>query len=229
MEIEVINWEKYNPRKDYRLHWFRTDSELFDSPEMAHMTGEEISVFIFILCVTCKMQGRPWKFDKNLIISRSRCSRKTVLSAIEKLEQLHIVRFTGSFCPKPVIHNSTEQNITEQNITEQNSTYAYDFDTVYQIYPRKEGKTAGKKIFDREIKTDIDFEILKKAIEKYRDHCKQNVESRFIKHFGTFMNNWRDWTSDDAGISEGVSPQTSGQKKQDRINDQLKRIKDGTF
>lgn len=88
----------------------------------------------------------------------------------------------------------TKQAVKEkpQAAEEQNAQPTYDFDAVYNNYPRKEGRKKGEQIFKREIKTFEDYELLKTAIENYRIKTK-DTEKQFIKQFGTFMNNWRDY------------------------------------
>lgn len=69
---------------------------------------------------------------------------------------------------------------------------SFDFEKVYEKYPRKIGKTRGIKICEKEIKTLLDYENLLKAVSNYATTCQQ-TESKFIKHFSTFMGEWRDW------------------------------------
>lgn len=70
--------------------------------------------------------------------------------------------------------------------------YSQEFEGVYTEYPRKEGKKGGWKIYKREITTDLDRETLLKAIRKYRA-MNAGKEKEYLKHFDTFMNNWRDY------------------------------------
>jgi len=74
----------------------------------------------------------------------------------------------------------------------------FDFENHYQLYPRKAGKTKGLTICQREIKTEQDFENLRKAILNYKQICETNkTEKQFIKHFSTFMGSWRDYLDAD--------------------------------
>ena len=73
---------------------------------------------------------------------------------------------------------------------------------IYALYPRKRGKTAGmKKLKGLIIKKDgsVNKEIADKiitAIQNYREETKF-TEKDYIKHFGTFMNNWEDYLEED--------------------------------
>lgn len=77
-----------------------------------------------------------------------------------------------------------------------------DFEKVYDLYPRKEGKSKGLDKCKTEIKTDADYQALGEAVSRYKAHCEaEAIEPRFIKHFATFMGSWRDWLDDDVGKS----------------------------
>ena len=70
----------------------------------------------------------------------------------------------------------------------------FDFETLWNKYPNKLGKTASEKHFKATVKTDEDYESINKALDKYINHIKSNnVEAKFIKHGSTWFNNWKDW------------------------------------
>jgi hypothetical protein len=75
---------------------------------------------------------------------------------------------------------------------QKSDAYSQEFEDVYAEYPRKEGKKGGWKIYKREITTVFDREALLKAVRKYRA-MNAGKEKKYLKHFDTFMNNWRDY------------------------------------
>ena len=86
----------------------------------------------------------------------------------------------------------------------------FDFDALYQKYPKKLGKKRGLDICSRQIKIRDDYELLKTAIENYKKHCEANeTEFRFIKQFDTFMGSWRDWLDPDVGQVVGIGKKES--------------------
>lgn len=68
----------------------------------------------------------------------------------------------------------------------------FDFESIYALYPNRKGKKRGMEICRREILTSEDFFKLRTAVENYAREC-QGREPQYIKHFSTFMNNWRDY------------------------------------
>jgi hypothetical protein len=70
----------------------------------------------------------------------------------------------------------------------------YDFETVWLLYPKKDGKKEALKHFNASVKTEDNYQDIIKAIDNYINHIKKNkIEPRYIKNGSTFFNNWQDW------------------------------------
>jgi len=92
--------------------------------------------------------------------------------------------------------SSSNSNTKKKTIV----AFAPDFESLYQSYPLKKGKMRGLKQCGIQITTREDFDSLSKAILNYREDCRKNkTEPKYIKHFSTFLNEWRDWTDPDVG------------------------------
>jgi hypothetical protein len=192
MEIEVINWEKYNRRTDYHCSWFRLNDDIFNNPTFPELYGDEFKCFIFILCVTCQKQGKAWFFDENRVSKLSGCKKSAILSCVKKLEQFQIVRIRSDSGPIPFETVLTNERTNEHNEHDQRTVF--DFDSLYQQYPKKEGKTLGLKKCEKEIKTEESYSRLKQAIENYAKKCSlESTPKKYIKQFSSFMNCWGDY------------------------------------
>lgn len=75
----------------------------------------------------------------------------------------------------------------------------FDFETLYQKFPRKEGKTKGLISCRAQIKTQDDYDALNRAIDVYSK--SPEVQRGFVKYFSTFMNCWRDYLEVSNGLS----------------------------
>jgi hypothetical protein len=83
----------------------------------------------------------------------------------------------------------------------------FDFESLYLKYPRKQGKGKGLARCKAQVKTQEDYNALSRAIDKYRMYClKEKTERQFIKHFSTFMSEWRDWLDSDVGAVALTGP-----------------------
>lgn len=73
-----------------------------------------------------------------------------------------------------------------------------DFEAAYAAYPRKEGKTRGMETLRKTLKTQADLDDFLLAIGNYTHKCRvDEIEPKYVKHFSTFVNNWRDYAPTD--------------------------------
>lgn len=74
-------------------------------------------------------------------------------------------------------------------------TSEFDLESVYKLYPRKEGKVAGLAHLAANIKAPDDFEDLLKSVKAYAQLVKtEKREKKYILLFSTFCNGrWRDY------------------------------------
>ena len=81
----------------------------------------------------------------------------------------------------------------------------FDFEEIYNRYPRKLKKTEGIARLESMILTDADYQLLLLAVDAYCAYLKkEKTEAKFIAHFTSFIGTkkkqaWRDWLAADAG------------------------------
>lgn len=95
----------------------------------------------------------------------------------------------------------------------------FQLEEIYKSYPRKLGKKRGIDRLRKEIKTDEDFKALLAALNKYKTHLAESkTEAKFIQHFSTWTNSWRDWLDEDAGdINKPYVPKESMSERRERM------------
>ncbi len=87
-------------------------------------------------------------------------------------------------------------------------TTEFDFESLYARYPRHEGKKAGMAKLAKTIKTTDQYRDLERALENYVCQCiADKTERKFVKHWGTFCNNWTDYVMVDAPAPTGTVSQ----------------------
>lgn len=203
MLIKFKNWDKHNPRKDLKKPWyFSFSNDFFLDTKNYELDSEERLVLIYFLCEASR-NNKDGEFflSREHYRSHSRLPDRALNRAIKKLQLLHIInqpRVRGLYasCDQSVQQNRIEYNITEQ--TDRTDPVAnapdFNFDKIYQEYPRKEGKQRGIKICQQQIKTAEDHQSLLKATKNYAEKCRrENTEPKYIKQFSTFMGCWRDY------------------------------------
>ena len=221
LEIKILNWRKYQCRSEkyQSTNWLRINNDMYESPVFNDLSPSEFRFWIFLLLL-CSKRAHVCGYFTSTVLTLTKVGKfrtKVVKSALCKLEQLKIVECTPSMI---CVTQSTPPGIaTLRNITLRNKTLAqksksaksaqksknaqthfcecdFDFDALYQFYPRKRGKQCGIEKCRKAIKNESDYRDLKTAIENYAKHCKETeVAPKFQKYFSTFMNDWRDWLS----------------------------------
>lgn len=112
------------------------------------------------------------------------------------------------------IGKGTGTGNSEKESEEKPKVSAADLEAVYQLYPRKEGKSDGLRIARTQIKTPKDLADLKTAVERYKEKIKRDgTEAKFIKHFGSFMGRWRDFLDANYGQADTTKTDDSWMKE----------------
>lgn len=230
--VTISNWDKYNPRKDYkRPWWFAMSNRLLEDPDFYSFSDAEIRAWIYILSQASQRASKEIRvhFDHASRV----CNVKTqaLKSAVKKLEKIGVL--SASVQDPNAICTGHERYITEHNITEHNinldqasarSIASFDLDLLYAKYPRKVGKEKGLAKLKAQIRTQADYEAVGIALNHYVQYCQANQsEQRFIKHFATWVSEWRDWLDPNTGKSEDFSKSKAALITEEEWNEMLRR------
>ena len=66
-----------------------------------------------------------------------------------------------------------------------------DFEKIWELYPRKDGKKEAIRHFKASVKTKDDLKNIQIALENYLR--SDRVKKGFVKNGSTWFNNWQDW------------------------------------
>lgn len=104
-----------------------------------------------------------------------------------------------------VNQRSTQYSIEENSIDNNNiytssknddeDLFKIEFEKLWTIYPKKQGKKDALKHFVKARKKGIDFDVILKGLENYNEYIKKtNKESKYIKQGSTWFNQecWND-------------------------------------
>lgn len=81
------------------------------------------------------------------------------------------------------------------NKKKDNKTLSERFETLWELYPRKQGKAAARKAYERAIKAGVTDEAILNGIKNYIGYINgQRIEARYIKQGSTWFNGrcWED-------------------------------------
>lgn len=141
MTIEVVNWQKFNPRgnekKTMHCHWYRVEDTLYDNPDFADFTAEDFAAFHYILSVTCQKQGAPWKCNLSFCAQRSRVKIHQFEATLRKLSELLVVRLTeaGRTNTPPVVVHTGQDRTGRTGQDEQDRTGSTEVEIATPVAP----------------------------------------------------------------------------------------------
>lgn len=84
--------------------------------------------------------------------------------------------------------------------------YDADLEIIYKSYPLKKGKHKGFEKARREITSARELDDLRFAVNAYKADVERNkTKPEYIKHFSTFMSEWKDWLDPETGSAISVA------------------------
>lgn len=198
MKIKIINWDKFNPRKDLKsMPWFRLSSDIGFSETLFELSIEQKWMWIFILSSCANKNSDTIVINKRYFSHHSGVKEQNIDKHLQVFEKRGLIVSpngyerirTDTIGNVPNEHN--ERNEQNERTNDQERVN-FDFDLVYLNYPRKIGKSKGVEKLKKLIKTKTDYDLLLLSVKNYSE-ISRDVEPKFIKHFSTFVSEWRDY------------------------------------
>lgn len=185
--LSISNWETYQPRKDLtKLTWFRVDTGIFNGQTYYLLKNNGLILFMFLLTLAASSNNSCISLSLDYLADKLKFKKEDILVTIKILESLQLVHSFVQVC--------TDLSPTLQTNKQTNSTVVFDFESAYNLYPLKMGKSDGMKKLKKEIKTNNDLELFKTAINNYKKELERSkTDRKYFKHFSTFVNCWRDF------------------------------------
>lgn len=87
--------------------------------------------------------------------------------------------------------NKKKNNNTTE-MSDKSDELVFNFEYIYNAYPRKEGKTRGLEKLKSQIKTEQDYLSLQEAVKNYSEQTA-GQDKKYIKQFSSFVSVWRDY------------------------------------
>lgn len=200
-KITILNWEKHNKSLKKGYTHFMVSKRIFNDEKIANLKPIEFQLYMYLLAIAADMVSNQVAITVQLVPKYMRISQQMLRNCLSSLEENQLVTTEKNEPLYNIIeYNIKEKNIKESKIKEKKGPATklpetvFDFESLYEKFPRKIGKASGIQICKRKIKTQDQYDSLNQAILNYAAHCQRsNTESKYIKHFSTFMNCWEDW------------------------------------
>lgn len=93
---------------------------------------------------------------------------------------------------------TSEETIPKKNTKKNtsNNNYQSEFEEVWALYPRKQGKKKALASYAKDRKSGVELDTIKEGVRAYARYVKDNkIEARYVKQGSTFFNG-RCWEDD---------------------------------
>lgn len=123
IEIEIVNWELYNPKTDQLRHpnWFRLSKDIAGSQGLTGLNASERWIWVLLLAERCKKRSKIVQVNLAWLADASRMSTEDVIMTIKKLIKNNTISTTVSGltvnCQSTHRLEHTGQNRTLQDTT----------------------------------------------------------------------------------------------------------------
>ena len=106
----------------------------------------------------------------------------------------------------PISENQAQLNTKELNTNKSNTKdiYISEFENLWKLYPRKQGKENALKDYIKARKSGVSYQEIEDGIKAYVNYINvTKTETQYIKHGSTFFHqkSWKDDWTVDAGYS----------------------------
>lgn len=188
LEITILNWEKYNTRKDVtNPTWFRLQNDIWISESVFGLTAEEKWVWICLLCHASKKQCGELSINSDWFVDKCGVTRQVFESAIEKLSRNVCV--TSTLLPR-TLQTDKQTNIQtlqhELDVTLLPTEISSD-QVVMEFLTRSKIKTSSVLLW---LKTYENTEWLKFEFLKMLGWLDANPHRKPKSNYTSFVRTW---------------------------------------
>jgi hypothetical protein len=215
--VEILNWEKFNPRKDVKLSsWFRFDHTLFEHPDFHDFTHSDLVSWMYFLCLASKKNTSSITVYVAHAERLARLTFQDLISALQKLNKIKAIIFkdvtpTSRISSHTFAYDtdtcSTRRDETVRNVTVRKSIvgirteYPREFNELWVKYGKRGDKKSAFEEWKRLALNEFESAQLHRAIEKYT----QANDWQFRKHLHSFLKT--DWINlEQPVLGDNVKP-----------------------
>lgn len=116
IEIEICNWEKYNPRSDRAHHsWLRLENSFFYNQDLFKMTDSQRLLFIFLLCEASRAGAGTVRIDLEFAAMIRKTTIAKISDDLQTLTSSGVLRLPSGNQVVTDRHTTNDTNETRRN------------------------------------------------------------------------------------------------------------------
>lgn len=209
MKFIVKGFDKFNPRSDTKSSsWFRLENDWLQDGQVFDWNNDKRILWIYIVSLySAKSRKGYGEIVPKIASLICKIPEKRILDYFNEFEDAQLVEYTEKCHVRdhqrntsvtdvhesaPYERTNERTNVSEKHMSDKSDELVFDFESIYNAYPRKEGKTNGFKKLASEIKSIDDYNLLKEAVSNYANQV-DGQDKKYIKLFSSFTSVWRDY------------------------------------
>lgn len=144
------------------------------------------------------------EFKIERLLKRFEDAQQLHIKCTTKYRVISITNYDRFQTQSDVLHTNNNNNNNNKETTSgetpeieppgkrlnKNST-RFDFDSLYELYPRKEAKDRGMKKLQKQIQSEDDFQLLALAVKKYAAE-RNGEDHNYTLNWANFADRWRE-------------------------------------
>lgn len=137
-QVEICNWDKYNPRSDAKAwSWFRFQADFFGDEDLCDLPGAHLLVFIYICCKRSRSRAKIADFKLRHCAAAARTSEDDAEKAIHTLAARGLIRLREASRTDPNVDEPIcpDPNGSVRGLSDPFPTYVRTDDTTSSLCP----------------------------------------------------------------------------------------------
>ncbi len=126
MEITILNWDRYNPKRAQKSYtWLRLNNDVFQDPKLHGLSLEGKAVWIFLLCMASRENsGLLRHVTPEWLAQMLGTKAKTALDSLNSLQSTGLISIDALSLP-PVLQNTTPTDVRDGRTNERTDGRTY--------------------------------------------------------------------------------------------------------
>jgi len=219
-KITIVDPSRWGLKYTERRQWYyKTRLDFFSDPLIHGLKNDTKILFLAILTESLRSNGAASSMCLEYARGLLSTSLGVIKDSLKELERNNIISLQTKVRNQLREENRIEENRSKEIVPTKVKT-TFDFNSIYQEYPKKEGKKRGIEILNKTILNEVDFTRFSNALRNYVK-LKSDTDYSYLKMFSSFVGCWEDYeTIDDKGEAIKTPYEQAGEFLAGLINDQ---------
>lgn len=234
MEVRIINWEKYNPKRAQKSYtWLRLNNDFFVDEKLFKCNAHQKLIWIILLCTASKHNSGDIELDLDFIAHHIMLSPKLIIQALDLFESIGLIEITTP--DYTVLHHTTPTYETDETDERTEDAKASSSTTAEAALQTVRGCHPDLILDDESVKflsfvshdtqrrwlTLYSVEYISREVVKAINWLENNPQRRprSARGASSFLTKWLDRGWERYRKQQPVNEKTGAQRAEERMNE----------